>query len=308
MLGRWAVVTAAVVAWAGAAWGQPTKPASRPATRPGEKVWELNKFLHGTAGEVRDQLNGELDRLLAKKAESETRIKQYAALLARRKAEAEAAVRKSPAHVKASADLRKAEADLAQARKTGTPTEKIEASGRFNRLRLSVEKMERDAVNNDEEVKGVGALLEAERKGMPRLDESIETARRWRGELLGAIRNGHRLSWPLRSGAAGILVDCTVLDVIDGEGIILSYEAPERIATEGRQEGVTTIRYVPHRVRVVLPATDTKPFQKGATMHFCRNFEVAGSKFIGDDVVYFVRPVHADIDTLLDTIDPPGRY
>ncbi|HTL27975.1 MAG TPA: hypothetical protein VL282_02090, partial [Tepidisphaeraceae bacterium] len=43
-------------------------PVTAPATNPAERVWNLNSYLHGTPAEIREQINGEFDRLIRLRA------------------------------------------------------------------------------------------------------------------------------------------------------------------------------------------------------------------------------------------------
>src|SRR5690242_18101239 len=61
------------------AFGPATKPASAPTTspttNPAERIWKINAYLHGTPAQIREQINGELERLIQLRAERQAHLK-----------------------------------------------------------------------------------------------------------------------------------------------------------------------------------------------------------------------------------------
>ncbi len=60
--------------------GPSTKPASAPATtnattKPADRIWNINSYLHGKPSEVREQINGELERLMQLRAARQAAVK-----------------------------------------------------------------------------------------------------------------------------------------------------------------------------------------------------------------------------------------
>jgi hypothetical protein len=102
-----------IVLLCGVARADPSTTSISPSTNPADHVWHLSSYLHGTPSEIREQVNGELERLLRLRATRQDALKDATeALRAARKGPN---VRAAQARVKQATDALK-ETDLAVAR------------------------------------------------------------------------------------------------------------------------------------------------------------------------------------------------
>src|SRR5579862_6399766 len=104
--------------------------------------WELTPYLKGTSSDIRDKMNGEVERLAVKVRETEAAIKQGNIDCDNDEKEALAKLHKSAPYIQAAAERDKAAADLETARKSGTAQDRLNASAKFNKARAAVEAME----------------------------------------------------------------------------------------------------------------------------------------------------------------------
>ncbi len=170
------------------------------ATQPNEKVWELTDYLKGTAPQIRDLVNGELERLLAIRKGREALLAKSNADLAAIQAKLLDALHKTPNYQRVVAETKAAQADLeALRRDPASPAQKkMDASSRYNQLRASADKLEKDALAADKDIARLRREAQDYQADLKRNEKSVETARKWRDQLIPAIRTTYRLRWPVR--------------------------------------------------------------------------------------------------------------
>jgi hypothetical protein len=270
-----------------------------------QHVWDLTDYLKGTAPKVRDQVNGELERLTAKQKDLRKRSAGYDAAILAEQAAVTNAVHKSDAYQKLAAEKNQAEADLKAARANGTAQEKLDASSNFNRIRTAMEKMETSAVANDAKIPQLLKDKKEDQQELKRCDDAVNTAQKWREKLISALRDTFKMRWPLTPGAAGILGIVTPVDDPDANGVTVEYVAYEPIETGGTQEGITQIRAIFHNVRLHLTSIDTKGMSKGTPVALDRNFTIV-RRARGDEPerTYEARPAKDDVDRLFELLIP----
>ena len=83
------------------------------------KQWELTSYLKGTAPQIREKLNGEVERLIIKIRQTEAEIKKFTHAAIVDEQDAIEKVRQSAAYKQILAEKNKAEQDLEAARKAG---------------------------------------------------------------------------------------------------------------------------------------------------------------------------------------------
>jgi hypothetical protein len=287
------------------------EPAQDTAAGPGSSnpadlhVWELTDYLKGTAPKIRDQVNGELERLTAKQKALKRACEGFDSAILAEQAAVTKAVLKSDAYQKLYGERNQAEADLKTARASGTAQEKLDASSHFNHVRSALEKMVSDAVANDAKIPQLLKDKLEDEKELKNCDEAVGTARKWRDKLISALRDTFKMRWPLTPGAAGILGTVTPVDDPDAGGVTVEYVAYEPVETGGTQEGITQIRAVFHTVRLHLTGIDTKGMHKGTPVTLDRNFTIV-RRVRGDDIerTYEARRAADDVDRLFELLIP----
>jgi hypothetical protein len=285
---------------------QPATNTTVDSTDPADQhVWELNDYLKGTAPKIRDEVNGELERLTAKQKDLRHRCSGYDAAILAEQAAATNAAHNSDKYLKLAVEKKHAEADLKTARESGTAQEKLDASSNFNRIRQAMDKMVTDAVANDAKIPQLLKDKKEDQQELKQCEDAVATAQKWRDKLISALRDTFKMKWPLTPGAAGVLGVVTPLDDPSANGVTVEYEAYEPIETGGTQEGITTIRAVFHKVRLHLTGIDTKGMGKGVPVAQDRNFTIVGRPR-GDefDRTYEARPARDDLDRLFELLIP----
>jgi hypothetical protein len=277
-------------------------PASRPATRPAEQ-WELTKYLHGSTSQVRDQLNGELERQLIRKADTLKQIDALSKELKKQEAEAIEFTRTRPDYLKLKRERDEAEQALKIARESGTAQQKLEASGRYNRARVALEKMEKDAPATYTQAADLRAKLKDLDASLKRSDEAIGKATEWRDELLDSTINAFKLVGPFHRGDEGVLKRVTCDKIIDAQSAIVSAELQwgkgERV---GEKEGISLMEVHFRRVKFSVTGIDTSHMREGQDFALNRNVRIVKGDGGGGETLaeHHVN----DVDQLIDTIIP----
>ncbi|MDB5319851.1 MAG: hypothetical protein JWN40_1482 [Phycisphaerales bacterium] len=277
---------------------------SRPATRPAGHVWELTKYLHGTTTEVRDQLNGELERQLARKAETLKQIDSITRELKAREDEAVEFTRTRPDYLKLKRERDDAEQALMAARESGTAQQKLDASAKYNRARVALEKMEKDAPATYTQAADLRAKLTEAQGALKRSEEVVKQSGQWRDELLDAVQNGFKLRGPLRTGDEGLLARVTCEKILDGESALLTAEMQwGKGEVVGEKEGIAIVDINLRRVKLNVSGIDTSKLKEGQDVVLDRNVRIlkAGG---GGDAVYLAKHHVNDVDELFATIVP----
>ncbi len=276
-------------------------PAVHPDAGP-EQTWHFTTYLKGTTAQVRKQLNGEVERLMAKTKATEKAIADdKAAIEAEEKASVERLHQSEP-YQKLKADLKASEAERDTARKSGDSQGRLSASARCNRLRASIEQMDNDALaKNTALVEDRGSLHE-QTIALKRHQESLEKARKWRDTLLEAIRTSARLKWPLQPGNMGVLGKVTPVQIVDAHSMVIQYEAYEEVGKSGQTEEIQNIDVIPHRVKMIVTGIDTKGMQEKQPITLDKTFTVDKTAEDGKYVVSKTAP--SNIDQFFDTVVP----
>jgi hypothetical protein len=285
---------------------EPAADAGADSSDPADQhVWELTDYLKGNPHKIRDQINGELERLIAKQKDLRRRCSGYDAAILAEQAAVTDTVHKSDPYLQLAAAKSQAEADLKAARATGTAQEKLDASSNFNHIRQAMEKMETDALANDAKIPQLIKDKKEDQKELKQCDDAVATAQKWRDKLISALRDTFKMHWPLNPGAAGILGVVTPVADPDAGGVTVDYEAYEPISTGGTQEGITQIRAIFHNVRLHLTGIDTKGMIKGRPVALDRNFTISRrSRGDEDERTYEAHPARDDVDRLFELLIP----
>lgn len=269
--------------------------------------WELTPYLKGTAPRIRESLNGESERLIVKINEADHAMRQGKLDSENDEKAALDKTRKSPVYVQTAANRTKAEADLETARKSGTPEERLEASSRFNKLRMAIDKMEHDAVANSQELSQDRHNVFNAEKDQKRYTESLTKALAWRAELLDATRNGFMLKGPLTEGSKGTLPRITIEKIIDSTHMMVGFDLITfDMSRPGKdKEGIKVFPASKERIHVLVSQLPTAGMKIGDKLSLDRVFIVEGTKHDeSDGTVYLVRPLPSDADKLFEMIVP----
>lgn len=269
------------------------------------KVWELTSYLKGTPTQIRDRLNGEVERLRAKVQETHQNIRESRADSLRDQQACVDKLHATPAYQQLAAQEKQAKADLDQARANGSPTDRIEASSRYNKLRTAVQKLDSGAVNHCKEMDADLKRLHEYESNLKRYNTALDTATQWRQGLLRAIRNGFCMKGPLKVGSSGVLPEAKVLKVVGPHSALLFYKAPQLLKQGKEEEGVQTFSAIEWKVKLLVTGIDTKNLKVDQTIPLDHNLVVTKSE---DDEkegqIYDAKAAPTDIDRLLQTIVP----
>lgn len=290
--------------------------------KPG-RVWEFTKYIHGTTEEVRDQLNGELERQLDKQEDAEKLIHDLRGQLAVKNREAVDFTHTRPDYLKLVQEyetgLRERDdlrAELAKARASGTSsTERLDLSARYNRVRLAVEKTElavvkmvQDAPITYTECIEIREKLKEAEGSLARSKVATEQSAKWRNKLLDATRNSFLIEGPLAADSHGLLGAVTCEKVFDEKSMLVSMLVPwGRADAQDEKEGVTTFSVMMKRVHFSVAGIDTSKLKEGREVVIDQMIEVVKVHFDGGPtfgVTYLAKHVDSDVEDLFKAITP----
>jgi hypothetical protein len=269
----------------------------------GETVWTLTDYLHGTTAQVRALLNKDVDRLTASIAETNHDIDELQKNMAPEEKRVVEAVRASDAYRQLAAEMQQADAD----RKTSQGLDKLDASSRFNKARLAMQKMENDAVTQDAALVDDGKELADDRKQLVDHKAALLKAEQWRWQLVSAIRGTFQLAEPLDVGTRGLVPSMKVVAITqDGPVGEFYAEVPGSDTHAKQAEGIETSMVETERVNLLVQGS--YPAKIGRMLPLNQSLEVA--KVMLDPKagpIYIMQPVKTEIDQLLEgmpTEDP----
>jgi len=254
--------------------------ASAPAARaeaPPEHVWELNSYLHGTTSEVRDLLNGEVERFLALKADRQRKIDEQTRFIESAERAVLAEVHATEAYRAHLAERDAAEKAMQALGAGGEVQARMQASSRFNKARLAMEGMEKRAMRNDAVLTRARTDLIDRQDDLQRIEPALATAQAWRDELLSAMRDTYRLRYPLRPGDTGTLGRVTPSEITGPDSLVIVYNAAEfmELVQDAQQgEGIKTYSVLNHLVRMEVRGIDTSDMKPGEETFIDRTFRV----------------------------------
>ncbi len=259
-----------------------------------EPTWHFTSYLTGTTEQVRQQINGEVERLTAKARATRTAIADYKAAIKADEKTCIDRLRQDARYVSLKADLKQAEADLETARKTGTPQERLDASSHYNRLRASAAQMENDVMAKDQALNDDRAALKDQTAGLKKHLDALDRAQKWCATLLDAIRTGTRLRWPLKPGDAGTLGKITPVQIIDAHTVLIRYEAYEEVGKGAVKEDIQEVDVIPHRVKMLVTGIETKGLIEKQPFELDKTFSVEKTDDDGRYVVTQTAPSALD--------------
>lgn len=275
------------------------------APKGADHVWDLTDYLKGTPAQIRDKLNGEVNRLADRLNEARMRQKAADAAIAADTQSAMAQLRQSAEYQQATAEQKQAQSDLDAARKGGSAEDRVAASSRFNKLRDHLAKLERDALANSADLaqdRKRSADLGADVRS---LKLSLEKAEKWRNELVDAARNGFRLKSPVREGSNGTLPHVIVRQVVDPHHALVEYQALQIEKTAGQAEGMSTATATLHTITVLVPDLDTAAMKAGESLNLDQNYAIERRDRAEEGLIYVARREPADVDALFAALDAP---
>jgi len=275
-----------------------------PSPAAGGPEYNLTSYLKGTAPQVRDRLNGEVERLIVRLKESQTALADCDKDIANDTKAAIEKARKSDLYRQTLAEKTRAEQELEIARKSGTPQERLQAGSRFNKARLTIEKMENDAVLHSEALAQDRNHSYDIQRQIKRFKESLDRAVAWRTELLNAIRTTYGMRGPLKDGSKGVLPLVTVAKVVDADHLLVRYDAPELISKGKEAEGIQSYSARFYHTTILVPL-DTKNIKTGDKINIDHVYVIDGSTHTEDrGTVFSAKRLENETDVLFDTIVP----
>ncbi len=265
-------------------------------------VWKLTPYLSGTASQVRDKLNHETERFMARVRRYSGRVDYCNQEVEKLRQRALTELRQSKPYTQAQADVEEARKALEQARATGTPQDRLDASGRYNGLKNALSKMEQDAIAQHKRIAELQKIIRESQDELRSSRQSLEQALKWRNELLDGIRNATAMKYPLGEGGKGTLGTITPRR-IDAKGVLIEFPATEIIKTGKGPEGMTLARVLIHRVPMLITGIDTADLHVGTPVMVDRNFVVTAVPR-GAAGAYVVKPEPTELDELFKAIVP----
>jgi hypothetical protein len=269
----------------------------------GETVWTLTDYLHGTTAQVRALLNKDTDRLTTGIEETNHDINELQKEMGPEEKRVVEAVRSSDAYRQLTEQMNQADAD----RKTSQGLDKLDASSRFNKARLAMQKMEHDAVMQDAALADDEKELATDQRQLAAHKAAMQKAQQWRWQLVSAIRGTFQLAEPLDVGTRGLVPSIKVLALTD-DGPVGEFfaEVPGSDTHAKAAEGIESAMVEAARVNLLVLGSYAAKI--GRPLPLNQSFEVVK---VGDDPkvgpIYVMKPVKTEVDGLLEgmpTEDP----
>jgi hypothetical protein len=252
------------------------------AETPDEHVWELNSYLRGTTAEVRELLNGEVERFLALQSDRQRKVEEQTHFVENTERAVLAEVHATDAYRARLQDRDAAEQSMQALAAGNDLTARMSASSRFNKARLAMEGMEKQAMRNDPVLIRARVDLVNRQNDLNRIEPALATAQAWRDELLSALRDTYRLRYPLRVGDVGTLGCVTPDEITVPDSLVIVYTASEfmELVQDARQgEGIKTYSVLNHLVRMEVRGIDTSEIKPGEETFLDRTFRVDAVRF-----------------------------
>jgi|SRR5688572_15466542 len=280
---------------------------SNGAERP-PREFKLGQYVKGTAAQIRQTLQGPVDEFTSKTNDAQQRVAECEAAVVAARAAALPRARASARYRELLAAAKKAEQDLERARRSGTTQERLDASSRLNRSRAGMDQIEKDAIAGDRGLAAAEARLAEERQSLERCRDALKKAITSRDKWVYAIECTFRMNAPLAVGSEGVLTTVRVLKppAPDHEGLLVLYEAAERVGLGADVEGIQTVNVVMKRERLLL-APDTpgaEGAKRGDVLKLYRCYRVASITADREGPVYVTARVPDDVDSLMAEIMP----
>jgi hypothetical protein len=277
-------------------------PSASPNSKSEPKTWAITRLLTGTSSQIRDKLNSECERFMAKSKMMQKTIVELDERIAIEEKESVERARKSEGYLKAQAELREAQNRLAKVRDKGTPYQKIEEAGRVNTLKLTLAKIEKLAPQESPELKTLKQERQQRQDTIAKYQIALKESMKWRAEIIDATRNHFRIHAPVKIGSSGILGIVTPTKIIDDTSFLVIYRAAQPISIEDTKEGISTVNVLIKEVPLLLTGIETRQMRPNIPILLDKNFVLTDAKLVGDDIVYTASRKQSDVDELFATI------
>jgi hypothetical protein len=269
-----------------------------------ETVWKLSRFLTGTSEQIRDKLNRECERFMARRKMMQQKISDLDRRIADEERDCVQRVKNSTEYARLLADHKKAQAALDSLKEGSSPYVRLEAAGVANTARLALQKLEKDAAGQSELLKKLKAERAIGSQALARYETALKESLQWRAELIDATRNAFLLPGPVQIGSEGILGRVIPVKILSGNSFLIEYDAHEDISRGDTKEGITTVKVLTRTILMVVEDTDTTGLKPKTAVLLDRNFRIRDVKFIEGEAVHFASRKPADIDQLFELILP----
>jgi hypothetical protein len=272
-----------------------------PAAKPGEKTWELTPYLKGTAEQIRDLLNSDVDRLSEKQKELSAKINELGTDVGNEQRAAVARVRRSDVYAATAKAIKEGDAKL-----EGMPPD---APGRFGvanqvrRDRAKLKALEASASDGDEQITTDKNQLSEAKLQRERISESLTAATAWRAKLIDAVRFTYSMKGPLRVGSDGTLGKVTVVKISGPMSMIAKWTVHRIVERGDEAEAIEGVLVRSSEVNLLVSGVSTHDLKEGQTLFLDRHFVLSRISYADDlDFIFAVKPSPNDRDDLLTAI------
>jgi hypothetical protein len=272
----------------------------------GHRVWKLTSYLQGTAAEIRQQLNGQVNHLVESRKKQVDRIADLTTKIDQAKQHGENILLADDQYVRLEKSLKEAEAAKDQARKTGTPQDRLDAGAAYVKVKSAIDQRRKVLVDDDPNVVALTKELAEAKTQLHELEVSIGKEESWRRELVDAVHGSLLMQWPMRRGNVGILGPLIPQRSDGKDSFEANFNAGEVVQNEGSREGITSVGVIVHPVRVLVKGFEGA-FEIGKPVAVNRAYQVAGGSEEGGRGVIVVKRLPDEVDELLEAIEAgPG--
>jgi hypothetical protein len=245
-----------------------------------------------------------VERQLARKAKLMDEGLALTTHLRAKESEAIKFARQKPDYVKLEKELEAAEADREEAKASGDMQKRLDASGRFNRARLAIEKIESLAPVNYIDAIELRKKIEENEKSLRGTEEALRQSAEWRNKLIDAMRNGFRPHGPGLAGSRGIPGEVKVERIVSKDTAIVYSLVPWGIDdTLQSKEGVDTVSVTMQPIHFSIGGIDTSKMKEGSNLVLNQNIDILYPS--SDDrfgIVFIARRKESEEEKLLDAV------
>lgn len=272
-------------------------------------AWKLTAYLHGDADTVRQQLKREIARLAQLYNEKSQSLRETIAELDSDTKRCLRSLRDTVPYKEAADELRQANEEFEQSRSLDIQA-RLRGSSRLNKAKAVVERLEKRAVANDEEIADDYKRIDLLGQERTDLKRSLLQSLQWRNHLISLTRNTFLLPWPV-VGQSGLLGTVRPLSIADHE-VVVDAEVYEFISSHATGEGAVQSLVVVHPVRFHIRGLDSSDLQVGKPTCIDLTFRCTGALPENDEGrrQFILERQSDDLDYLFEEIDdlPPNLH
>lgn len=275
--------------------------------RDGARVWHLASYLNGTPEEIRRILSRDMEVLLAQRNTLLVEMSRRQEAIDAAQAYALDKLRRNPDLIRLQEMLKQAEAAWDDARTSGSPEERLDASLAYLQTEQKLDKMRHDAIAGDQATRKLQSYQAQDRERLRACNDAVGRTAMWRRNALEGIAEYKAFSWPLLEGVEGIVRTITPERIIGKDDFECTLQVPETLHLGLVRDDLAVGEVQMHPVRVLISGMDTSALRVGKPVKLDTTvFHIVRTSILPIGGICVMRPVPGDLENLLKTINTLG--